>query len=324
MSLLQVKNLSVSFHTDNGRVNAVDGLDFKIEAGKTLCMVGESGCGKSVTALSILRLIQSPPGVIESGSILFNSEDLLQLPINKMRQVRGNRIAMIFQDPMTSLNPVFTIGSQIMEALILHQNMSRKEARERTIEMLTQVRIPDAHRRIDEYPHQMSGGMRQRVMIAMALSCNPELLIADEPTTALDVTIQAQILDLLAELQEKRNMAVLFITHDLGIVARIADQVIVLYAGRAVERGTAADIFHSPRHPYTKGLLASVPRMEHNSGKLAVIPGTLPNASEMPEGCRFYNRCERRSEVCLKRPLEENLSPTHSAACFNMESSHAS
>jgi len=324
MSLLNVSNLSVSFHTDNGRVNAVDGLDFTIDAGKTLCMVGESGCGKSVTALSILRLIQSPPGVVESGSILFNGEDLLKLPINKMRQVRGNRIAMIFQDPMTSLNPVFTIGSQIMEALILHQNMSRKEARERTIDMLTQVRIPDAHRRIDEYPHQMSGGMRQRVMIAMALSCNPELLIADEPTTALDVTIQAQILDLLAELQEKRNMAVLFITHDLGIVARIADEVIVLYAGRAVERGTAADIFHSPLHPYTKGLLSSVPRMEHNAGKLAVIPGTLPNASEMPEGCRFYNRCERKSEVCLKRPLEKILSPTHSAACFNMESSHAS
>jgi oligopeptide/dipeptide ABC transporter ATP-binding protein len=322
MSLLEVSNLSISFATESGVVSAVDNLSFSIDSGKTLCMVGESGCGKSVTALSILRLVQMPPGRVDSGKILFKGSDLLTLPINEMRKIRGNKIAMIFQDPMTSLNPVFTVGSQIMEALMLHQNMRRKEAREQAIEMLRQVRIPDSHKRIDEYPHQLSGGMRQRIMIAMALSCNPDLLIADEPTTALDVTIQAQILDLLKELQEKRNMAVLFITHDLGIVANIADEIVVLYAGSVAERGTVDDIFNNAAHPYTRGLLLSVPKM-NNSGRLSVIRGTLPDPSNMPKGCRFYNRCDRHNEKCLLRPEPFTISSTHSASCFNMENGNA-
>ncbi len=321
MALLEISNLTVNFHTDRGTVNAVDDLSLSIDVGKTVCMVGESGCGKSVTAMSILRLIESPPGKIESGKIVFNGENLLSCTEDRLRQIRGGKIAMIFQDPMTSLNPVFTVGSQIMEAIILHQNKSRREAREMAIDILREVQIPDPSRRIDEYPHQMSGGMRQRVMIAMALSCNPTLLIADEPTTALDVTIQAQILDLLAKLQAKFNMAVLFITHDLGIVAKIADEIVVLYAGRIAERGSSSAIFDAPAHPYTKGLLSSVPRMDSAKSSLFVIPGVLPSGTDMPEGCRFYNRCNRKSDECLKKPFEQELSSGHFVSCFNAETS---
>jgi peptide/nickel transport system ATP-binding protein/oligopeptide transport system ATP-binding protein len=319
MPLLDVKNLTIHFHTDEGVVRAVDDLSFSLEQGKTLCVVGESGCGKSVTALSLLRLVQCPPGKIEQGQILFEGRDLLTLPEKEMRKVRGGSIAMIFQDPMTSLNPVFTCGYQIEEALILHQGLSKREARERAIDMLRQVKIPDAEKRVDEYPHQLSGGMRQRVMIAMALSCNPKILIADEPTTALDVTIQAQILELLAELKETRKMALLFITHDLGIVAEIADDVLVLYAGKAVERGSAARIYQNAKHPYTLGLLRSVPRMEGRSERLNVIPGTLPDPKDLPEGCRFYNRCDRHTDICLTQPPEFKVEEGHLSACFHME-----
>jgi peptide/nickel transport system ATP-binding protein/oligopeptide transport system ATP-binding protein len=318
MPLLDVKNLTVHFHTDEGVVRAVDDLSFSLEQGKTLCMVGESGCGKSVTALSLLRLVQCPPGRIPQGEILFEGLDLLKLPENEMRKVRGASMAMIFQDPMTSLNPVFTCGYQVEEALVLHQGLSKSEARERTIDMLRQVKIPDPEKRIDEYPHQLSGGMRQRVMIAMALSCNPKILIADEPTTALDVTIQAQILDLLFELKESRRMALLFITHDLGIVAEIADDVLVLYAGKAVERGSAKQIYANAKHPYTLGLLNSVPRMEGRRERLNVIPGTLPDPRDLPGGCRFYNRCDRHTVVCKTQPPEFKVEEGHLAACFHM------
>ncbi|MFH0918733.1 MAG: ABC transporter ATP-binding protein [Fibrobacterota bacterium] len=319
MSLLEVKDLSVRFRTDAGVVRAVDNVSLSIDEGTTLCVVGESGCGKSVTALSILRLIASPPGEITNGEIIFEGRDLMKLSEPEMRKVRGNRIAMIFQDPMTSLNPVFTAGWQIEEALRLHQGLNKKEACEKAVEMLRQVRIPDPEKRVNEYPHQMSGGMRQRVMIAMALSCNPRLLIADEPTTALDVTIQAQILDLLQELKITHKMAVLFITHDLGIVAQIADEVQVLYAGKTAERGTATQIFNTPRHPYTAGLLHSVPRMTSGHGRLHVIPGSLPDATQFGEGCRFFDRCPRHSEQCRAQPLLTPLEPDHSAACFHME-----
>jgi peptide/nickel transport system ATP-binding protein/oligopeptide transport system ATP-binding protein len=319
LALLQVKNLSIRFNTDEGTVHAVDDLSFSIDKGKTLCIVGESGCGKSVTALSILRLIQSPPGEITCGEIWFAGKNLLKLGERDMRKIRGNDIAMIFQDPMTSLNPVFTCGFQIEEALMLHQNMKKKEAREAAVDMLKQVKIPDPHKRVSEYPHELSGGMRQRAMIAMALSCNPKLLIADEPTTALDVTIQAQILDLLREIKESRDMALMFITHDLGIVAEIADEVLVIYAGRVAERGSAANIYNMPKHPYTIGLLNSVPLMTGKKEKLNVIPGTLPDPTNYPAGCRFYERCDRHSEKCLKQPEEFEVSAGHSAACFHMD-----
>jgi oligopeptide/dipeptide ABC transporter ATP-binding protein len=319
MPLLDVKNLSIHFHTDEGVVHAVDDLSFSVDQGKTLCMVGESGCGKSVTALSLLRLVPCPPGVIPQGEILFEGRGLLKLPESEMRKVRGASIAMIFQDPMTSLNPVFTVGYQIEETFKLHQGLGNREARERAIDMLRQVKIPDPHKRVDEYPHQLSGGMRQRVMIAMALSCNPKLLIADEPTTALDVTIQAQILDLLVELKESRKMALLFITHDLGIVAQIADEVLVLYAGKAVERGSAAQIYNNAKHPYTLGLLRSVPRLEGRRERLNVIPGVLPDPKDLPRGCRFYNRCERHTDHCLTQPPEFKVEEGHLSACFNME-----
>ena len=319
MPLLDVKDLSVRFRTDAGVVRAVDNVSLSIPEGKTLCVVGESGCGKSVTALSLLRLLPSPPAEITGGEILFEGRDLLKLPEEAMRKVRGNRIAMIFQDPMTSLNPVFTVGWQIEEALRLHRGLGKKEARETAVDMLRQVRIPDPHKRADDYPHQMSGGMRQRVMIAMALSCSPKLLIADEPTTALDVTIQAQILDLLQELKASHGMAVLFITHDLGIVAQIADEVQVLYAGMTAERGSAAQVFNSAKHPYTLGLLHSVPRMTQGRGRLHVISGTLPDPTNYSEGCRFYDRCPRHSDKCLARAPLFPIEPGHEAACFHME-----
>lgn len=296
MHLLEVRHLSTSF----GNVPAVQDVSFTIDRGETLCVVGESGCGKSVTALSILRLI-SPPGRIHSGEVLFNSRDLLKLSESEMRAVRGNDIAMIFQDPMTSLNPVYTVGEQIAEAVRLHRKVSRKEAWNLTIEEMRDVAIPAPEMRIRSYPHEMSGGMRQRVMIAMALACNPELLIADEPTTALDVTIQAQILDLLRELRERRNLGLLLITHDLGVVAETADRVAVMYAGQIIEEGGVFDIFQRPSHPYTRGLLRAVPRLQaggSSGSRLETIEGMVPSPREWPRGCRFAPRCDFVEPEC--------------------------
>jgi oligopeptide transport system ATP-binding protein len=292
MPLLSVKDLEVTFSTDDGIVRAVNGLSFDIEPGKTLGIVGESGSGKSVTALSIMRLISMPPGRIEKGEVLFNGQDLLKLGEQQMRHIRGNKIAMIFQDPMTSLNPVLTVGDQIMETIMLHQHKSRSEAYKRAIEMLELVRIPEPQKRIRSYPHQFSGGMRQRVMIAMALSCDPELLIADEPTTALDVTIQAQILDLMNDLQKRLNSAIIMITHDLGVVAEVCEKVLVMYAGNMVEYGTADQIFSDPKHPYTLGLLDSLPRLDEGGNRrLVPIEGQPPNLLRLPAGCAFAPRC---------------------------------
>lgn len=319
MSLLEIKKLSVCFHTDDGIVNALDDVSLSVDAGKTVCLVGESGCGKSVTSLSVMRLIQIPQGEITSGEIWFEGKDILKMEEQGIRRIRGNDIAMIFQDPMTSLNPVFTCGYQISESLQLHQKLTKKESREKTIDLLKQVKIPDPHKRANEYPHQLSGGMRQRVMIAIALSCNPKLLIADEPSTALDVTVQAQILDLLADIKEQRNMAMLFITHDLGVVAEIADEVVVLYAGKVVERGTAVDIYENAKHPYTIGLLNSVPNLEKGHGRLHVIPGTLPDPTDLTEGCRFYDRCDYHTDTCKEQPPEFDIHGIHKAACFHID-----
>ena len=319
MSLLEIKKLSILFHTDDGIVNAVEDVSFSINEGETVCVVGESGCGKSVSALAIMRLIQVPPGEITSGEIFFNGNDLLKMDDDSIAHVRGKEIAMIFQDPMTSLNPVFTCGFQIAEALQRHEGMTKKEAFDKAIDLLKQVHISDPDKRAFEYPHQLSGGMRQRVMIAMALSCNPTVLIADEPTTALDVTVQAQILDLFYEIKQTRNMSILFITHDLGIVAEIADRVIVLYAGRIAERGGAEEIFSNAKHPYTLGLLNSIPDVDMKNKQLTVIPGTLPDPTAYVPGCRFFDRCPRHSEKCRQTPPEFPISETHSAACFHMQ-----
>ena len=289
--LLSVDHLSTCFYTQDGVAKAVQDISFDIPKGRTFAIVGESGCGKSVTALSIMRLIPSPPGKITGGEIIFENGDLLKLSEKNMRQVRGNRIAMIFQEPMTSLNPVFTVGDQIAEAIILHQRKTRSQAWKEAIEILRQVGIADADRRVGEYPHQMSGGMRQRVMIAMAMSCRPALLIADEPTTALDVTIQAQILDLISELQKQNNMSVLLITHDLGVVAERADEVAVMYASRIAEQATAQQLFEKPLHPYTQGLLRSRPQLGHAAKRLPVIPGIVPDPLHFPTGCKFHPRC---------------------------------
>ncbi len=297
--LLEVENLKVHFYTDEGVVKAVDGVSFHIDKGETLAVVGESGSGKSVTSLAIMRLIPTPPGRIVDGSVHFRGKDgvekdLVRLPESEMRRIRGNDIAMIFQEPMTSLNPVYTVGDQIAEAIVLHQKKTKKEALEMAAEMLDLVGIPEARKRLSNYPHQMSGGMRQRVMIAMALSCNPSLLIADEPTTALDVTIQAQILELMKQLQEEIGMSVLFITHNLGVVAEIADRVVVMYAGRAVEEADVVPIFKDPLHPYTMGLLNSVPRVDvaaEKQERLEAIPGNVPNPLFLPAGCAFHPRC---------------------------------
>ncbi len=296
--ILEVNNLTTSFFTGDGVVTAVDGVSFSIDEGETLAIVGESGCGKSVTSLSVMGLIPWPPGKILSGQVLLDGEDLLSKPEEEMQKVRGNKISMIFQEPMTSLNPVLNVGFQIMEALQLHQGLSAAEARERAIEMLRLVGIPEPERRIDEYPHQMSGGMRQRVMIGMALACNPRLLIADEPTTALDVTIQAQILDLMHRLQREMGTAILLITHDMGVVAEMAERVIVMYAGRFVEEGGVESIFDAPLHPYTAGLLNSIPRVDVSTKRLHVIPGTVPSPSELPSGCRFHPRCAQARQRC--------------------------
>jgi len=315
--LLQVKNLQTSFFTPEGEVRAIDGVSFEIGEGKTIGLVGESGCGKSVTSLSIMRLIPSPPGKIVGGEIVYRGRDLLKLNNEAMRKIRGNEISMIFQEPMTSLNPVFTVGDQIGEAIRLHQGLGKKETRDKTIEMLRLVKIADPESRVDSYPHQLSGGMRQRVMIAMALSCNPSLLIADEPTTALDVTIQAQILDLMKELQQKIGMALLLITHDLGVVAEQADDVAIMYAGKIVERSTTREIFNHPLHPYTVGLLNSLPGAGVLKKKrLDAIPGVVPSPLNLPSGCRFRDRCPRAAEVCaqVEPELVEEMAG-HTVAC---------
>jgi oligopeptide/dipeptide ABC transporter ATP-binding protein len=315
--LIHVKNLYTSFFTPEGEVRAIDGVSFDLGEGKTLGLVGESGCGKSVTSLSIMRLIPSPPGKIVGGEILYRGRDLLKLNNEQMRKIRGNEISMIFQEPMTSLNPVFTIGNQIGEAIRLHQGLSKKQAREKTIEMLRLVKIADPESRVDAYPHQLSGGMRQRVMIAMALSCHPSLLIADEPTTALDVTIQAQILELMKELQQKIGMALLLITHDLGVVAEQADEVAIMYAGKIVERASATAIFARPFHPYTVGLLNSLPGTgEKKKKRLNAIPGVVPSPLHLPSGCRFRDRCPNAAGLCAEAepPLIEKQSH-HFVAC---------
>ncbi|MHC5081231.1 MAG: ABC transporter ATP-binding protein [Planctomycetota bacterium] len=315
-ALVSIRNLKTWFFTDEGVVKAVDGVDYDIPKGKTLGVVGESGCGKSVTALSILRLIPDPPGKIVEGEILFEGRDLVQCTESEMRRVRGNDISMIFQEPMTSLNPVFTVGDQIMEAIILHQRKSRAEAREMAIEFLHKVGIPSAEVRIDEYPHQMSGGMKQRVMIAMALSCYPKLLIADEPSTALDVTIQAQILDLMRRLQEEFGMSILLITHDLGVVAEMADHVVVMYASKIVESANAVELFKNPHHPYTIGLFKSIPHLGAKKEKLDVIPGVVPNPLYFPSGCKFRTRCPLAWEKCMEEPTLEEVLPGHFVACW--------
>ena len=292
MSLLEVKDLKTYFYTDSGVAKAVDGVTFSLDKGKTLGIVGESGCGKSVTSLSIMRLVDPATGRNEGGSIIFDGQDLLTLPEKEMRKLRGNRISMIFQEPMTSLNPVFTIGDQIAESLKLHKGLDKRAARDRAIELLELVGIPEAGKRVDEYPHQLSGGMRQRVMIAMALSGDPELLIADEPTTALDVTIQAQILQLLKDLQEKLHMSIIIITHDLGVIAEMADEVAVMYAGDIVEKAPTRALFDDPKHPYTIGLMNSIPDINDHVSRLRTLEGLVPSLYDMPSGCRFAPRCQ--------------------------------
>jgi peptide/nickel transport system ATP-binding protein len=321
--LLELRNLKTWFYTDEGIAKSVDGVSYAIQSGETLGCVGESGCGKSVTALSIMRLIPDPPGKIVEGEVVFDGVDLVKLPEDQMRKVRGNKIGMIFQEPMTSLNPVFTIGDQIAEAVILHQKVSKREGWERAIEMLRRVKIPSPEKRVEEYPHQLSGGMRQRVMIAMALSCDPKLLIADEPTTALDVTIQAQILTLIRDLQDEFGMSVLLITHDLGVVAQTAQHVNVMYAGKVVERAATRELFKNPRHPYTVGLFRSIPKLGQKLRRLDVIPGVVPSALEFPTGCRFRNRCPFATEKCLAEepPLREigTAAEPHQVACHYAE-----
>jgi oligopeptide/dipeptide ABC transporter ATP-binding protein len=315
--LVDIRNLKTYFYTEDGVVPAVDGVDMYVKRGETLGVVGESGCGKSVTSLSVMRLIASPPGKIVAGEILFEGEDLIKKSEAEMRKIRGNDISMIFQEPMTSLNPVYTIGDQISEAIQLHQGLSYKEATDKAIEMLRLVGIPLPERRVKEYPHQLSGGMRQRVMIAMALSCNPKLLIADEPTTALDVTIQAQILELMKKLKKELGMAIMLITHDLGVVAEMCERVVVMYGGKVVEEGDAVSIFKSPLHPYTEGLLQSIPRMDEDVERLHVIEGVVPNPLHLPEGCRFHPRCPVAVEKCLQsQPQLEQVAPGRFVACF--------
>ena len=317
--LLEIKDLSTSFFTSDGEVKAVDGVTFNIENGKTMGLVGESGCGKSVTALSIMQLLSKGIGRVVGGEIVYRGEDLSTFSENRMREIRGNEISMIFQEPMTSLNPVFTIGEQIMESVQLHQKVNKKEARDRAIEMLRLVKIAEPEKRVKDFPHQLSGGMRQRVMIAMALSCNPSLLMADEPTTALDVTIQAQILELIGELQEQLGMAVLLITHDLGVVAEQADEVAVMYAGKIVERAKPEMIFSHPLHPYTVGLMNSVPGATGKTARLEAIPGIVPSPLDWPSGCRFRTRCNHADEDCAdEQPALIEVEPDHWVACLKV------
>ncbi|MBU1048399.1 ABC transporter ATP-binding protein [Candidatus Bipolaricaulota bacterium] len=326
MPLIEVRGLKTYFYTEDGIVRAVDGVDYVIEQEKTLGVVGESGCGKSVTALSIMGLVQIPPGKIEDGEILFHRDgkvmDLTKLNPKgrEMRSIRGNEIAMIFQEPMTSLNPVYTIGNQIMEAIILHQNLNKKDAKIKAIEMLRAVGIPLPEQRVDEYPHQLSGGMRQRAMIAMAMSCNPSLLIADEPTTALDVTIQAQVLELMNALREEFHASIQFITHDLGVIAGMADDVVVMYLGRIVEASNVREVFHNPKHPYTQGLMNSIPSLAAEKQRLEPIKGVVPDPFEVPAGCGFEPRCPHAMEICkTKMPDLKEVAPGHTTACWLYE-----
>jgi oligopeptide/dipeptide ABC transporter ATP-binding protein len=316
--LLEVKNLKTYFYTEDGIARAVDGMDFIIRKGETLGMIGESGCGKSVSALSIMQLVASPPGKIIEGEIWFEGEDLLKKSSSEIKKIRGNDISMIFQEPMTSLNPVFTIGNQIIEPIILHQKLDKKKALKKAIEMLDLVGMPSPEKRMDNYPHQLSGGMRQRAMIAMALSCEPKLLIADEPTTALDVTIQAQILELLKKIREEIGMAVMMITHDLAVIAEVSDDVLVAYAGKALEYADVKTIFKDPRHPYTQALYDSIPRLtDTKKRRLEVIPGMVPNSLEFPSGCRFHPRCKFAKSFCKKEePQLKEVSNTHNVCCF--------
>jgi len=316
-ALLEVRNLRTHFDTDRGLFRAVDGISFDVPKGRTVGLVGESGCGKSVTSLSIMGLVPSPPGRIEADALRFEGRDLLAMSADDRRRLRGGQMSMIFQEPMTSLNPVRTIGHQIIEAIRAHTDLSMAAARARAIEVLDLVRIPSPASRIDEFPHRLSGGMRQRVMIAMALSCDPQLLIADEPTTALDVTIQAQILDLLHDLQVRLGMAILIITHDLGVIAEIADDVIVMYAGKIVESATVAQLFADPQHPYTIGLLGSIPRLGEYRERLATIEGTVPSPANQPKGCRFSPRCPFADARCVSEPPPlRDLGARHQVACW--------
>lgn len=316
-TILEVKELVTSFQLEDVRARAVDNVSFRVRRGATLGVVGESGCGKSVTALSIMRLLPQPSGKIESGQILYDGMDLASLPAEKLHTIRGRRIGMIFQDPMTALNPVHKIGRQLAEVFELHfPRLTSKEVYDRSVNLLMDVGIAAPERRMQEYPHQLSGGMRQRVMIAVALACEPDILIADEPTTALDVTIQAQILDLIGRLQKKNNMAVIFITHDLGVIAEISDDVLVMYGGHVVEYAPVDEIFAQPRHPYTKGLLRSMPRLDGlRKRPLEVIEGMVPSLTDMPEGCRFQNRCPQFAEICRQKPTLKVFSPTHASLC---------
>jgi oligopeptide/dipeptide ABC transporter ATP-binding protein len=315
--ILSIRNLKTYFRTDEGDALAVDDVSFNVPAGKTVALVGESGCGKTVTALSIMRLVPSPPGRIVGGEVFFNGRDLLRLSEEEMRAIRGNAISMIFQEPMTSLNPVFRVGSQVAATIRLHRRVSYEDARNQTIQLLDKVGIPSPEERVDDYPHQMSGGMRQRVMIAMALACDPRILIADEPTTALDVTIQAQILDLLKALQAETGMAILLITHDLGIVAETADRVAIMYAGKIVEEAGVRDLFANPKHPYTEGLFVSLPKVTETRERLRTIQGQVPSALHFPPGCRFHPRCPYCMEVCKSEvPEFMPVAADHSAACW--------
>jgi peptide/nickel transport system ATP-binding protein len=317
--LLAIHNLHTYFFTDEGVAKAVDGVDLELKEGGTLGVVGESGCGKSVTALSVMRLIPDPPGKITQGEILFGGTNLLDLSEAEMRKIRGRSISMIFQEPMTSLNPVFQIGDQISEVLRLHEGMSRKESWDRSVEMLKMVGIPSPERRVQEYPHQLSGGMRQRAMIAMALACSPKLMIADEPTTALDVTIQAQILELMNRLQKEKGMSVILITHNLGVIAETAQRVAVMYAGRIVEYAEVKPIFFNPMHPYTQGLLKSIPRLDEEharKARLEAIPGLVPSLLELPPGCKFSNRCKYVFEKCGEEPQLIEAEPGHMVRCW--------
>ncbi len=320
--LLSVRDLRTYFHTDDGVVRAVDGVSFYIGAGETFALVGESGCGKSVTAFSILRLLPIPPAKIEGGEILLQGKNLQNFSEKQMRQVRGGQIGMVFQEPMTSLNPVYTCGNQIIEAVQLHRNLSARDARSLAVELLRKVGIAEPVSRLDAYPHQLSGGMRQRVMIAMALSCSPKLLIADEPTTALDVTIQAQILDLLNQLQEKENLSILLITHDLAVVAQTARRVAVMYASKIVETADVEPLFARPLHPYTRGLLRSVPKLGEAKDRLETIPGTVPNPLHFPRGCKFHPRCSvgcDKTRCQTQEPPLREVAPGHSVACWEAE-----
>ncbi len=323
MPLLDIQGLKTHFKTDDGWLHAVDGVDISIDAGETVCVVGESGCGKSVTAKTVMKLIDMPPGKIVAGRVLWQGRDLVPLSADEMQKIRAKEIAIIFQEPMTSLNPVYTVGEQIAESLRLHEGLGKRAAMDRAVEMLAKVRIPTPERRVRDYPHQFSGGMRQRVMIAIALACNPKLLIADEPTTALDVTIQAQILDLIHDLKAEYGTAVMLITHAMGVVAEVAQRVVVMYAGKVVEEAPVRELFGAPRHPYTQGLIRSIPRIDTaatHKVRLEAIPGTVPKLIEPAEGCRFAARCKHARPACTDAtpPLRE-IAPNHKVACFRAE-----